>query len=113
MPKLNLTDTKVLIISIVLLLAISGGIMYYFDNRIKISNEEFNIKLLLLNKQIVTNLNQLQQNLEESISSLKNNLSLEMELIDTSLKSFRDKNDRDLAAINSLIDEIERQSDIK
>lgn len=113
MLKLNLNAVKVLIISIVLLFAVSGSLIYYYNNKMEALNKDFNTKLLILNKDIVENLNELQQDLELDISKLKSNLTLEIELIDSSLKNFRKKNDRDITTLNLLIDEIERQSDIK
>lgn len=113
MFKLNLDATKVLLISIVLLIAATSGIIYYQNIKFNELNKDFTTRLLLLNKDIVENLNELQQDLELDISSLKNNLTLEMDLIDSSLKNFRKKNDKDIATLNSLIDEIEKQSDIK
>lgn len=113
MPKTTPDTNKVLIISIVLILVVSSGIIIYYNNRIKTLNDNFNTKLLVLNKEIVTNLNQLQQNLEEELFSMRNNLTLQVQLLDNNLKNFRKKNELDIAALNSLIDEIEEQSDIK
>ena len=113
MKKINLDSTKVLLISVILLLIISTSIVLYYNNRLENLNKDFNAKLLILNKDIVTNLNQLQQYLEEEIFSLQSNLTFEMELIGSSLKNFREKNEQDINTINSLIDEIEKQSNIR
>jgi len=113
MPKLNLNSTKVLLISIILLLVATSGIIFYNNYKLTELNKDFTTRLLLLNKDIVEILNELQQDLEISIFTLKSNLTLEMELIDSSLKNFRKKNDQDISNLNALIDEIERQSDIK
>jgi len=104
---------RVIVISVLIIILISGSLVLYSNYRIQKLNEEFNTKLLLLNKDIITNLNQLRQSLDEDIFSLQNNLTLEMDLIDSSLKRFREKNKQELDTLNSLIEEIERQSNIQ
>src|SRR3989338_8853531 len=104
---------KILIVSAVIALFVVGGIIFYSNYRIKTLNEEFSTKLLLLNKEILASINSVQQDLNSEISSLRNNLTLKIDVIDTGLTSFRKKNEQDIAALNSLIDEIEKQSDIK
>jgi S1-C subfamily serine protease len=76
-------------------------------------NEDFNTKLLILNKEIVENLNRMERSLEEEIFSLRNNLTMQVLLLDKNLKNFREKNEQEIGALNSLIDEIEKQSDIQ
>lgn len=113
MAKLNLDTNKVLMISVGLILVASVLLIFYYNSRLETLNNAFDTKLLLLNKEIVTNLNQLQQNMEEDISSLRNNLTLKIDLIDIGLSNFRKKNEQEIATLNSLVDEIEKQSDIK
>ena len=113
MAKPEPDTKKILIISAVIILVAIGSIAFYYNYRIKALNEEFNTKLLLLNKEILTNINDLQQNLETEFSSLRNNLTLKIDVIGTGLTSFRKKNEQEINALNSLIDEIEKQSDIK
>jgi S1-C subfamily serine protease len=109
----NIEPKKVLLISIVLILAVGTVLLFYSNYRVNKLDERLTAQLLLMNRDILTNLNELQTSLETDILSLSNNLSIEMELIDASLKNFREKNERDIDALNSLIDEIERQSNIK
>ena len=104
---------KILIVSAVIALFVVGGIIFYSNYRIKTLNEEFSTKLLLLNKEILASINSVQQDLNSEISSLRNNLTLKIDVIDTGLTSFRKKNEQEIDALNSLIDEIEKQSDIK
>jgi S1-C subfamily serine protease len=111
MKKLN--DKKVLVICLAVVLIVALGLVFYYNNKLQNLSQEFDQKLLVLNKDIVTNLNQLQQRVEDDIFSLKSNLTLEMELIDSSLKSFRNKNEQEITALNSLIEQIEKQSSIK
>ncbi len=107
-------DTKrILVVSAVIALFIIAGIVFYYNYRIKTLNEDFSTKLLLLNKEVLANINSVQQDLDSEISSLRNNLTLKINVIDTGLTSFRKKNEQEIDALNSLIDEIEKQSDIK
>ena len=113
MTKFNLDINKVLVISVILFLASSSGLVLYENKKRDDLNTEFNTKLVLLNKDIVKNLNELRQDTVSDISSLKNNLTLKIDFIDTIFSNFRQKNDVEIATLNSLIDQIEKQSDIK
>ena len=113
MAKLDYDIKRPLIIPIVIMAVLVAGTFAYSSYRISKQNEEFTGKILALNRDLLASMNELQQELEKSISDINNNLSLEMEVIDSSLKSFRQKNEQDIAALNCLIDEIEKQSDIK
>ena len=113
MPKLNLDSNKVLIISILVVLIATGSLVFYYNNKLTKMNEDFNTKLLILNKEIVENLNRMERSLEEEIFSLRNNLTMQVLLLDKNLKNFREKNEQEIGALNSLIDEIEKQSDIQ
>ncbi|MBI2208603.1 trypsin-like peptidase domain-containing protein [Candidatus Woesearchaeota archaeon] len=113
MAKPELDIKKALIISAAIILVVIGSIVFYYNYRLRALNEDFNIKLLLMNKEILTNINNVQQDLGAEISSLRNNLTLKIDFIDTSLTSFRKENEQEITTLNSLIDEIEKQSDIK
>ena len=113
MVKFDLDINKVLVISVILVLLSSSSLVLYENKKRNDLNNEFNAKLVLLNKDIVKNLNKLRQDTESDISSLKNNLTLKIDFIDTSFSNFRQKNDVEIATLNSLIDQIEKQSDIK
>jgi len=113
MQRLNLDSTKVLLISIFVILVVAGGIIYYYNDKIQTLNDDFNTKLLLLNKDILTNLNRVQQDLQEDISGVRDDLSMEVDLLDNDLKNYREKSNEDIKNLNSLVDEIEKQSDIK
>jgi|TARA_B100001971_G_scaffold204555_1_gene220847 S1-C subfamily serine protease len=109
MPKLNLNSKKVLVISIVLLLVATLSLIFYYNNKINEQNENFNTKLTELNKQISADFEQL----GEDISSLKDSLTIEIDLIDTNLRNFKTQNEEDINTLNNLIDEIEEQSEIQ
>jgi len=113
MTKQDFDIKKILIISVLISLAAIGGIIFYFNNRLSSLDEGFNTKLLILNREILENINSLQQNVEAELSSLRNNLTLDIETLDKSLTSFRKKNEQEIVTLNLLIDEIEKQSDIK
>ncbi len=105
MPKLNLDNTKVLFISIILLLVVSLGLIFYYNNQIN----ELNTKLLSLTQKMDKDISQL----GNDISSLKTNLTSEIDLLDSSLVNFKKKNEEEINTLNTLIDEIEKQSEIQ
>lgn len=109
MPKLNLDSTKVLIISTVLVLVVSIGLILYYNNIINEQNKAFNEKLLELNKELSKNIGQL----GDDIDSLKGNLTSEIQMVDSSLRNFKNKNEDEINTLTILIDEIEKQSEIQ
>ena len=113
MPKPQLDIKKALIISAAIILAVIGSIVFYYNYRLNALNEDFNTKILTMNREILASINDVQQGLDAELSSLRNNLSLKIDVIDSGLTSFRKKNEQEITALNSLIDEIEKQSDIK
>lgn len=113
MPKLNLNSKKVLLISIALLLVAITGLTLYYNNKISEMNKDFNSRLLLMNNKIADDINKLDQSLKEDISSLRGNLTLEIDLLDANLKNFKKSNEEEINTLSSLIDEIEKQSEIK
>ena len=109
MPKLNLDHTKVLAISIVLLLVASIGLILYYNNKINTLNEN----VISLNKETLKELNQMNQELKSDISSLNDNLTMEIGLVDANLKNFKTQNEGEINTLSNLIDEIEKQSEIQ
>ena len=55
----------------------------------------------------------LQQSIETQISTLGSNLSLQIGFVDSNLQNFKQQNQKEIKTLSGLIDEIERQSDIK
>src|SRR3989338_1326291 len=116
MAKLNLKNLdakKVLLISILLILAVSLSLIFYYNSKINEQNKEFNAGLLSMSQEFAKNLNQLGQKLSSNISSLKNNLTMEIGLVDTNLKSFKAQNREEIKTLGNLVDEIEKQSNIQ
>jgi len=109
MPKLNLNHTKVLAISIVLLLIVSIGLILYYNNKINTLSEN----VISLNKEILKELNQMNESLKGDISSLDENLTMEIGLVDTNLRNFKTQNEGEINTLSNLIDEIEKQSEIQ
>ena len=109
MVNFNLDSKKVLIISIVLLLVVTGSLIYYYNKKI----DELNTKILVLNNVMVSDLKALEQDLTNDISSLNENLTSEIGVIDTDLRNFKTQNKEDINTLNSLIDEIEEQTEIQ
>ncbi len=116
MAKLNLKNLdakKVLLISILLILAVSLSLVFYYNSKINEQNKEFNALLLAMNKEVSKNINQLGQKLSNDVSSLKNNLTTEIQLVDTNLKNFKAQNKEEIKTLGNLVDEIEKQSNIQ
>ena len=109
MVNFNLDSKKVLIISIVLLLVVTGSLIYYYNDKINTLNEE----VLKLNKDTLKKLNQINDNLKEDISSVNDNLTMEIDLVDSDLRNFKTQNKEDINTLNILIGEIEKQTEIQ
>jgi len=113
MVNLNLNSNKVLIISIVLLLMVSTGIILYYNDKINQQNIDFNNKLLNLKDEVNANLNQLDERLSTDISSVNGSLTDEIDIVDNDLRNFKNQNEKEINTLSNLIDEIEKQSEIQ
>jgi len=109
MVNFNLDSKKVLIISIVLLLAVTGSLIYYYNDKV----EDLNLKIQDLNNVMNADLKDLRRDLSGDISSLDENLTNEINLVDNNLESYKVENAGELKNLNTLIDEIEKQTEIQ
>ena len=102
-------ETRNIILIILVVLILIGSLVYYFNYNISLVRQDYNSKILDLNKQFIDNL----QNIQNQISILGSNLSSQIGLIDTSLQNFKKQNQQEIKTLSDLIDEIERQSNIQ
>ncbi|MBI2523434.1 trypsin-like peptidase domain-containing protein [Candidatus Woesearchaeota archaeon] len=105
MAKFNLNPVKALIASIILIIAISGSLIFYYNAKVNELNREI---LTLGNK-----LDRVNENLKSDISSLNQNLTSEIDLVDSDLRNFKMRNKEEINTLTGLIDEIEKQSEIQ
>lgn len=90
---------------IVLVLIFMVSMPLYLNYKISQQSKLFDAKLEEMNK----NINQL----DAKISSVQNNLTAQIGVADANLRNFKVQNQQEIATINSLIDEIEEQSEIQ
>ena len=94
---------------ILLVLALAGGVIYYFNYSLDIVRQDYNTRIIELNEQFTQNL----QGLKNQIAVMGSNLSSQVGLVDTSLQNFKAQNQVQINTLSSLIDQIEQQSNIK
>lgn len=109
MANLSKEVRNVSIVFILIIILIISGFAFSMYR----INKDYTTKILLMNKNFIENLNTVKQDLEEDIFGLRTNLSLKLNLVENNLKNFRDQNKKELETLNSLIEQIEEQSDIK
>ena len=105
MAKFNLSHSRVLITSIILLALVSGSLIFYYNSKV----EELNLKVSALDNK----LGQVNNDLKNDISSLSQNLTSEIDLVDSDLRRFKAQNQNEINTLSELIDEIERQSELQ
>ena len=105
MAKFSLNHVKVLIVSIILLALVSASLVFYYNNKV----DELNTKISTLDNK----LDQVNSNLKRDVSSLGQNLTSEIDLVDSDLRNFKVQNQEKINTLSELIDEIERQSEIQ
>src|SRR3989338_7169787 len=101
--------TRNIILIVLSVLMISGSLVYYFNYQIKIARLDYEAKILDLSQKTAENL----QTLKTSVEQLGINLSTQIGLVDVNLQNFKKQNQQEINTLSNLIDEIERQSDIK
>src|SRR3989338_2562418 len=104
-------DKKIQNIMLVILLVLipTGSLLFYFNYSIKIAKQDYEAKISDLSKKTAENL----QDLGVRIDALGANLSSQIWFVDASLRSFKKQNQQEIKTLSDLIDEIERQSDIR
>lgn len=97
---------------IVIFVVISGFtyVIYELNNNLR---DDYTNKLLILNKNVLSNLNNVKTDLEDDIDDINTNLSIKLTMVENNLNSFRSYNKKEIKTLNNLIEEIETQSDIK
>ena len=105
MAKFNLSAVKVLASSIILIVVVSGSLIFYYNDKVNELNQEIST---LDNK-----LGQVNKNMKSDMSSLSQNLTSEIDLVDNNLRNFKAQNEEEINTLSQLIDEIEKQSEIQ
>lgn len=108
--------SKELKFSIIFLIVISLWtfiIVYYYNNELLEIRQDYENRILVLNKNLVESINNLRQDTEKEIFAMHTNLSLQLDLTESNLKKFRKQNEEEINALNNIIDQIEKQSNIQ
>lgn len=102
-------SAKNIIIIIMVAFLLSGSLFYYFDYSMKSIRQDYEARILGLNRQLSANLQSMQQALEHQIG----NISSQIGVVDANLQNFKKQNQQEINTLSSLIDQIEKQSDIQ
>ena len=101
--------TRNIVLIVLSVLMLSGSLVYYFNYQIKIARQDYEAKILDLSQKTAENL----QIVKGAIGELGINLSSQIGFVDINLQNFKKQNQQEIKTLSNLIDEIERQSDIK
>ena len=93
---MKLSINNVLVIALLATLISSSGIAFYYNNKISEQNNLFNAKLSSMRSEVTGKL-------QQGISSLQNNLTTEISLLDTDLRNFKTQSQHEVKTINTLI----------
>jgi S1-C subfamily serine protease len=100
---------NIIIIFAVLILLSTGGVTLYLNQQLKITRQDYEAKILDLNRQTAANL----EALKSAMEGLGINLSTQISLVVLNLQNFKVQNQQEIKTLSNLIDEIERQSNIQ
>lgn len=109
MKRLKLEPAEALVILSLIFLASTLGLSFYYNHKIAKQNDEFNAKIGLMANEMSGSINQL----KKDFFSLKENLTAEINLVNSNLKNFKVQNRDEINTLNLLIEQIENQSQIK
>ncbi len=110
MPSKRIKNLIFIVFSILLL---TGSVVFYFNYQLNLAKKDYDAKISNLSLQTSKQLDSLQTGLENIILNLSLNLSSQIISVDASLDSFKLQNEKQIITLSSLIDQIERQSNIK
>ena len=109
----NLDTKRLLIIFSVVIILVSGSIVFYYNNEIKKVQLDYNNKITTLNRDLIKTINEFNQDLQREIFLVDANLSLKINLVDNELDKSKKKNELEIITLNNLIDQIEEQSNLQ
>ena len=104
-----LKKTQNIILAVVLVLMLTGGLVFYFNYQIKTFRQDYELKILDLHQKTAENL----QALKNTLGELGVNLSSQIGLVDANLHGFKTQNQIQINTLSNLIDQIEQQSNIR
>ncbi len=102
-------NTKYAIFVILAVIILTGSLIHYFNYSLNLARLDYETKISDLNHKTNENL----QILKTLIAAMGSNLSSQIGLIDTNLENFKKQNQQDISTLSELIDEIEKQSNIR
>ena len=100
-------------IIVALVLMITFGMVYYFNYRLGIVKQDYNAQVSGLRNETVAGLKLIRSSLENDMEILNSSLTAQIEDVNSGLESFKVQNQKQIGALSSLIDQIEKQSNIK
>ncbi|MBI3035629.1 hypothetical protein HYY71_04875, partial [Candidatus Woesearchaeota archaeon] len=101
--------TQNIILVSVLLLILTGSLVFYFNYQIKLAKQDYVAKISDLELQTAKDLQSLQSALGNQISILGSNLSNQISIVDDNLENFKRQNQQEITTLSNLIDQIEQQ----
>lgn len=105
--------TKKIIFHALLSVFVIGGLIFYFSYSMNIIKQDYNAKLEELNRQLSSSLQKSEKEIKGNLFSVNSSLSKNIEVINSDMQQFREQNKKEINALSSLVDQIEKNSDIK
>ncbi len=87
--------------------------LYSLNENMQELKQDYTNQILTLNKNFIETLGSVREDLEDSIFSLKTNLTRKIDYFENNLNNFREENKKEINTLNSLIEQIEEQSSIQ
>ena len=106
-------NTRKIVFIVLCILLFTGSSIYYFNYKMELIRQDYEMKISDSNKQLTTNLKNLQQDLQSQLGVMGSNLSSQIGFVNTNLQNFKKQNEKEISTLSSLIDQIEQQSNIK
>lgn len=111
---------KQFLIYLAVLIVITGGVIFYSHHNFKSIRQDYNLKILQTNQELLTNLRHVEDGLKrnmdtltQQIGSINETLGNQVYSIKASLNDFKQQNQKELNTLSSLIEQIEKQSNIQ
>ncbi|MBI4452094.1 trypsin-like peptidase domain-containing protein [Candidatus Woesearchaeota archaeon] len=96
-------------IAILSALLVVGGLIFYFNYSLNIARQDYSEKIAGLSQKTEDDF----KAVKSDISSLSSNISAQLALLNNAFDSFKKQNEQDLKTLSSLIEQIEKQSNIR
>ena len=104
---------KGILLTTLLIVILTAGLVFYFNYELKLARQDYGSKIEGLGQKLSSDIKSTRKDLSDQARAIGENLSLQINSVNTDLSVFKDQNQKELDTLSKLLEQIEKQSNIK